>query len=123
MNVIAVALGGALGAVARYLIALAMAGQVRQFPFNTLLANVLGCLLIGVFSSTPIVASRGEALRLFLTVGLLGGFTTFSAFGLETHTMIRESRFGSAAAYVALSLVLGIAAVFLGHRIGARIGA
>lgn len=123
MNVIAVALGGALGAVARYLIALALAGQVKHFPFNTLLANVLGCLLIGVFSSTPYVSGRSEAVRLFLTVGLLGGFTTFSAFGLETHAMIRDSRIGSAAAYIAISLVMGLAAVFLGHRLGARIGA
>jgi CrcB protein len=114
---ILVALGGALGAVCRWLIAVALQRKLdTALPAATLLVNVLGCCaagaLIGWLESR---ASAGDGMRLFLIVGLLGGFTTFSAFGIETLDMLRAGRSGAAFAYVALSVLIGVGAAWLGR--------
>lgn len=115
-----VAAGGALGAVARY-----GAGRVLpmgDWPYATLTVNVVGGLLMGLL--TGWLAFRGgaeqESVRLFAAVGVLGGFTTFSAFSLETAQMIERGRIGMAAAYVGLSVVLSVAALFAGLWIARR---
>jgi CrcB protein len=110
-----VAAGGALGSAARFGLGL----LVRRlwpsgFPVGTLLVNVLGCLVIGAL--VPSLQRLGEGGRLFVVVGILGGFTTFSAFGLETLQLAQRGAWGAAAAYVAASLVLGLGAVWVGHR-------
>jgi len=89
------------------------------FPWGTLLVNVLGCLVMGGLIPFFVGESPrlGERARLFLGVGILGGFTTFSAFGLETWSLISRGRSGLAAAYVATSVVLGLAAVWAGRGI------
>lgn len=112
--------GGFAGAVARHLLGgwlMAVSAQPR-FPVGTLAVNVLGCALIGVFAAlaSHLPALNGSA-RLLLVTGLLGGFTTFSAFGLETMLMLRRGDAGLAAAYVAASVVLGLVAVALGMRV------
>jgi fluoride exporter len=115
-NMIAVALGAAVGANLRYL----LAGWVAQrlgsaFPYGTLLINVVGCLVIGALltlAATRVALS--EPLRLLLVTGLLGGFTTFSSFGYEAFTLIGEGNWLAAAVYMAGSLGLGLLAVFLG---------
>lgn len=116
-NLLIVGLGGFLGSIARYLLnnfILNLTAQSR-FPFGTFAVNVLGCLLIGLLAG---VAERRLAfspeVRLLLFTGLLGGFTTFSAFGLETIDMVRRSGFGLAALYAGGSVTLGISAVWLG---------
>ncbi len=118
-----VALGGAIGAAARFQvgqIAARWAGSGAQFPWGTLTVNVLGSLIMGAllgwFAKT---GSGGENLRLFLTVGIMGGFTTFSAFSAELVTMLHRSEFGLAAGYIAVSVVAGIAAFLIG-LIGAQ---
>ncbi|MBI5864277.1 MAG: fluoride efflux transporter CrcB [Planctomycetes bacterium] len=111
-------LGSGLGGVLRY----ALAGWVQRsyggtFPLGTLTVNVLGCLAIGFLS----VALTGRILvreeyRVALVVGILGGFTTFSAFGAETFALLNDGQHLRAAANVLLSVVLGLAAVWIGYR-------
>jgi CrcB protein len=120
----AVALGSALGAVTRYLCSLAvvaLAGTV--FPWATLLVNVVGSFLIGLFAAVTAPDGRflvGPAARQFVMAGFCGGFTTFSVFSLETLLLIDGNRFGLAVLYVGASLLLWLFAVWLGHALGAR---
>ena len=109
---LAVGSGGFVGAVCRYLISTAMERYTGTFPWATLGINVLGCLLIGLLH--PFVKDR-ELLLVFLVPGLLGGFTTFSAFGHETHGLVQREAPGLAAIYVAASVLLGLGAVWLGR--------
>ncbi len=113
-TVLAVALGGAVGSVARYLATLAFAPVAVAFPFATLVVNVVGAFLIGVFARLFGGAEADPVLRLALTTGLCGGFTTFSAMSAETVTLVQQGRAGRAAVYVLLSLVLGFGATALG---------
>jgi CrcB protein len=116
MPVLAVALGGALGSVARYLVV----GQMTRwggaaFPWGTLTVNVIGGLAIGVLAETIALKwSVTQEMRLFLITGILGGFTTFSAFSLEVVALIDRGEQGAAVAYVIASVVLSVGAVFAG---------
>jgi len=119
-NILLVGLGGFLGSIARYKLGgfiLHMTAQDR-FPYSTFAVNVLGCLIVGVLAG---IAERynvfGPDTRLFLFTGLLGGFTTFSAFGLEAMHLIRRGDLGTAALYAGGSVVLGITAVWLGLKL------
>jgi CrcB protein len=112
-----VALGGGVGAVMRYQIGLWLlaAAQNARFPLGTLLVNVLGCFAVGLlWALCERLNAWSEEFRLALMIGLLGGFTTFSAFGLETVMMLRRDAFGVAAVYVLTSLILGGLAVWAG---------
>lgn len=113
----AVALGGAIGASARHGLGLAMLRVFGPgFPVGTLLANVIGGFLMGVLMGWLMRASPDNAniIRLFAGVGVLGGFTTFSAFSLEAMRMLEDKAIGQFAGYVGASVVLSIAAVALG---------
>lgn len=111
-----VALGGAIGASLRYMLGLTAARIFGAgFPIGTLSANVLGSALMGLlFGYLSLKANGGEALRLFIGVGLLGGFTTFSAFSLESIMMIERKAYGAFMSYVSLSLVLSLLAIMAG---------
>ena len=112
---------GGLGALARVGVATAL--PARGLPWGTLTVNVVGCLLIGV--AFHWFEARGELLspwRLALIGGFLGGFTTFSAFGIETFELIRSGQLAVAAAYAAASLVLGLLAVGTGFGIARALG-
>jgi CrcB protein len=115
-NVLIVGCGGFLGAVARYLCSRALArGNVLRVPVATLVVNVAGCLLFGALMAW--VVERGAVTsgwRLFLGVGFLASFTTFSTFGFETLVLLRVGDTRAALASVALNVVLGLAAVALG---------
>ena len=110
-----VALGGAIGASLRFIfgaVALRLAGPT-EFPFAILTVNVIGSFLMGFF--VVAAAHRGLThLSPFVMTGLLGGFTTFSAFSLETVTLMERGQIGAAAGYVALSVGLSIIGLMLG---------
>ncbi|MEQ8828073.1 MAG: fluoride efflux transporter CrcB [Parvibaculum sp.] len=112
--------GGAVGALGRYQLGRAISGalgpaQVGQFPWGTLAANVIGCAGMGmVFGWLARNGAGSESLRLLLGVGLLGGFTTFSAFGLEMLLLIERGAPGLAVFYAAVSVGAGLAALYLG---------
>lgn len=118
-DVVMVALGGALGALARYAVNLAAARWWRApFPLATLAINVGGCFLLGWFLARAGRASVDPALRLFVATGFCGAFTTFSTFAHETRTLAVSGAPGMALGNVALSLAAGFAAVALGARLG-----
>ncbi len=121
---ILVAVGGATGAMARYALgvqALRLWGP--GWPFGTFLANLSGGLLMGVLAGY--LAHRGgadqERLRVLLGVGLLGGFTTFSAFSLETALMIERRTYGQAFTYAVASVLLSVLALFVGLLLARKV--
>ena len=114
-NFIIVMLGGAIGAGARHLVgSFTLARYGPGFPWGTLSVNLVGGLLMGLLAGWLARGGGSEASRLFLAVGVLGGFTTFSAFSLETFLMIERSQFGIAALYVGASVIGSVALLFLG---------
>ena len=90
------------------------------FPWPTMVANVLGCLFIGIFYSVSGRTSMSPEMRLFLTTGLCGGFTTFSTFSSEGIDLLRTGHLGLFAAYILLTLLLGLGAVLLGAWLGGK---
>lgn len=116
-HVLFIALGGAAGASARHFVSQAALRWLGPgWPFGTLAANVLGGLAMGLLVGWLAMGQRPGAteLRYALGVGLLGGFTTFSAFSLEVVLMLERKAWGSAAGYVALSVGGAAAALFIG---------
>ena len=117
-NIIAVGAGSFIGGIARYLVSLAMKGISKGFPWATVLVNLIGCLIIGLlwgFLSRN--ASESTSWGLFLTVGLCGGFTTFSTFSKEALIMLQAGQTWNFISYVTLSILTGIALVALGYYI------
>jgi CrcB protein len=122
--ILVVGFGGFVGSVARYLLGGWVLHETVQarFPWSTFAVNVTGCLVAGFLAGgverfdwfTPQV-------RLLLFTGLLGGFTTFSAFGIDTWFLLRRGETGIAFAYVAASVVVGLAAVWIGLRVVALV--
>jgi fluoride exporter len=120
MHIVAIGVGGALGAVARY----ALGGAVHRvlpgfFPYGTFVVNVIGCLVFGVI--VGLADSRfvvGPGMRLFLLVGLLGGFTTFSSFTFESVELLRSGQFVAASANVVGQIAFGFVALWTGFAVG-----
>ena len=114
--VLAIAVGGALGAVARHYVA-AQVGHLlgHGFPFGTLAVNVLGSFIMGVLVEMMALAwSPSLELRAFMTVGVLGAFTTFSTFSLDFAVLFERGALASSFAYVLASVVLSVGALFAG---------
>ena len=109
-------LGGGLGAVCRYFVTTQVGARFGTvFPFGTLTVNTLGSFLMGaLLFLTERTGLTADPLKLLLTVGFLGGFTTFSSFSMETMTLLRGSSYFYAAANVALNLLCGFCAVWAG---------
>ena len=124
MKILLVAIGSGLGGVLRYLVP-CWIGAAKGFPWATLTVNVVGSLLIGLLSG--LLARHGgssaESIRAFAVVGFCGGFTTFSTFSNETFRLIESNQWLSAVAYVSLSILAGLTAVFLGYAISKGVGA
>lgn len=118
-----VALGGGFGAWLRFLVGrawVAAIGPVRagDFPYGTLTVNVLGSLLMGLLVGwLARSGSHGEATRLLLAVGVLGGFTTFSSFSLDIISLAERGELGVAAFYIAVSVIAGVMSLLLGLSI------
>ena len=115
-----VALGGAIGSVLRYQLGRGMTWwlgpqAVSAFPWATLAVNLIGSLAMGVLAGwLARYGENGEPVRLLLGVGLLGGFTTFSAFSLELMVLIERGQAGQAFLYAAVSVLAGLSALYLG---------
>ncbi|WP_136161359.1 fluoride efflux transporter CrcB [Sphingomonas flavalba] len=108
--------GGAIGALLRYQLGrVSMLLLGPNYPWGTLFANLIGGLAMGLLAGLlGRLSGSGEALRLFVGVGILGGFTTFSAFSLDTALMIERGTLFAAAVYVTVSVVGAVAALFAG---------
>ena len=117
--ILAVAAGGSLGSVARYLVAIGFGKLLGpKFPWGTLVINVTGSLLIGIFVGLFAVRwSLPQAVRIFLVVGICGGYTTFSTFSLDSFYLIERGEVAAAAAYMIASVVLSVGAVIAGIQI------
>lgn len=116
-NFLLVALGGAIGASGRYLLSTVTLKHFGPgFPVGTLAANIIGSALMGVLVGWLAFkgAEASQSIRLFLGVGLLGGFTTFSAFSLESFLMLEKKTYGAFLGYVSASVFISLAALALG---------
>lgn len=120
VNLVLVGVGGLMGSVARYLVGgwtHSLTGE-GGFPFGTLVVNVLGCLVIGFVSGLAEHRQMlGPEVRAFLLIGVLGGFTTFSAFGYETFALARGGQLLATFSNILVTMASGLAAVWLGYRI------
>ena len=123
INVLLVALGGALGAVTRFLVGALFARRFGvAWPYGTFFINVTGCFVIGLF--LPILADRPgvhEAWKYLLPVGFVGAYTTFSTYEYETLRLVESGQLRLAGAYVLLSNVIGFAAVWIGVWLGRKV--
>ena len=120
MNILFVALGGALGSVSRYLFGtwIQSVSKSIDFPYGTLTVNLIGCFVIGFLSQ--LAEARGvftSESRALVFVGILGGFTTFSSFGNDTINLFRDGETFNALANVGANVILGLALVWLGRTV------
>lgn len=122
-GILYVALGGAVGASLRHMVGLAASRLAGTgYPYGTFIANVLGGLLMGLLAGwLAHKVSGSENLRLFLGVGLLGGFTTFSAFSLDAVMMYERKAYGAMAGYIGSSVILSIGALMIGLIIARKV--
>jgi fluoride exporter len=111
--ILAVAIGGAMGSVARYLVAIGVGRAFgTKFPWGTLIINVTGSFLIGAFTGLfALKWDLPQAMRIFLTVGICGGYTTFSTFSLDAFYLMERGELIAAGSYIIASVVLSIAAL------------
>jgi len=116
MMIVLVALGSVIGGVCRYLVGFVLP-TVVGFPWATLCVNALGSHALGAVSGALASHDGSAALRAFAVVGFCGGFTTFSTFSNESLRMIESSQWGMFAVYMAVSILAGIAAVWIGVKL------
>ena len=122
MNYLLVGIGGMIGSIGRYVLTGLIGSNYSgsKFPVGTFLVNILGCLLIGIVAAVLERTSAFNAeIRLFAITGVLGGFTTFSAFSVETFYLLKSGEIVTTASYAVLSVLLGLAMLFVGIKIAA----
>lgn len=114
--IFSIAVGGAIGSIARYLVSSQITHAVGSgFPWGILIVNILGCFTMGVIAELAALTwNMSPEMRAFLTTGVLGGFTTFSAFALDTAVLTERGDLTGAALYVTASVGLSVAALFAG---------
>ena len=117
INCVIVALGGACGAVGRYLIGLIPMQPENGFPLKTFIINVIGSFLIGIIAALAAKNAVNPKLVTFVKVGICGGFTTFSSFALETDQLVNHGHTVTALCYVTASIICGTAAVFIAEKL------
>ncbi|HEY0306815.1 MAG TPA: fluoride efflux transporter CrcB [Acidobacteriaceae bacterium] len=116
-----VAVGSALGGIMRYALTRLTLAISADFPFGTIFINIAGSFVIGYFGALTLQSGRyavSDNLRLFVMVGICGGFTTFSSFSMQTFDLLRTGAWGRAMANIVVSVVLCLAAVAAGHLLG-----
>jgi len=117
-SIILVATGGAMGAVLRYLFSVLLKDYIQiSFPVNTFLGNAIGCFAIGLCYALFMSNNNFDSLKLLLIIGVLGGFTTYSAFAFETVLMFKQQLFKQAFTYILFSNITCIAFAYLGFSI------
>jgi fluoride exporter len=119
-ELVSIAIGGAIGSVLRFLLSSWIQGRVqnRFFPWGILTVNLIGCFCIGILYGILIEHFKiGAIIRSGIFIGLLGGFTTFSSFSIDVVQLFSSDSYGSAFSYIFASVVLGIAATFLGLKL------
>jgi fluoride exporter len=127
MDVLAIGLAGVAGAWLRYIVGWALNGRfaiegLAPFPIGTFSANILGSFILAWFTAATLQSSRmSERMKLAVTTGFLGSFTTFSAWSVETLALLQENQWMVASAYIILSLVLGLAFSWAGYRCAGRV--
>jgi CrcB protein len=117
LNIFLIAIGGALGSVARYLIStFVLRTTGTLFPLGTFVVNVIGCLAFGAIAGAASQRVQlAPALRLFLLTGILGGFTTFSSYAFESFTLVRDGQFLWASLNIAGQVIAGLAGMWAGY--------
>ncbi len=118
-NIIVVGIGGFIGSVLRYLTSVFINDNIKSLlPVGTLSVNIIGCFAIGaLWGYVDTLETFDNSLRLFLFIGLLGGFTTFSSFGYETVIMLKQGHIFSSFLNISIHLIAGLGAVMLGYKI------
>ncbi|MGD9210139.1 MAG: fluoride efflux transporter CrcB [Desulfobacteraceae bacterium] len=124
LKVVIIGVGGSIGAILRYLVSGIVQNNVQSaaFPYGTMAVNLLGCLLIGIGGG--LMTSRqlfSPEMRSFFFIGILGSFTTFSTFSLETFNLIKNGQNTTALIYLGGSIIIGLLAVYLGFIISKTI--
>jgi fluoride exporter len=119
LNVFLIAIGGALGSVARYMLStFVLRATGTLFPLGTFVVNVIGCLVFGaIVGAASQRVQLAPALRLFLLTGILGGFTTFSSYAFESFTLVRDGQFLWASLNIAGQVIAGLAGMWAGYVI------
>ncbi|MBF0569226.1 MAG: fluoride efflux transporter CrcB [Candidatus Omnitrophica bacterium] len=118
MNIVLIFLGGGIGSVSRFLLSSAVQRAAGEgFPFGTFTVNMIGCFLIGILWAISGRVALPFALSLFLFVGILGGFTTFSSFGIESFSLMHDGAWRTALLYVVLTNVLGLGLAAAGFHL------
>lgn len=112
--VLVVGLGGFLGASLRYLIGLAFHEYNKDFPISTLLVNIIGSFLLSIILYSEVLTPINDSFRNFLTVGLLGAFTTLSAFSMETFRFLEQKEYEYLALYLGATILFSLIAIFTG---------
>ena len=112
---LAIGFGSFLGGISRYLLTIFVQNKfLSVFPYGTLAVNIIGCFLIGIVYGLSARGNINIEWRLFLATGFLGGFTTFSSFSNDTVSLLRDAQYWQAFSYVALSIIVGLVATFVG---------
>lgn len=116
LQLLYVFIGGGLGSVCRYSIALAFVNQKSIFPYATLLANILSCLILGYFIGMELKAEVPNSTKLLIMTGFCGGFSTFSTFSTETFKIFESGHYGTALLYIGVSILLCLSCIFIGMK-------
>lgn len=117
MSYLSVFLGGGFGSVCRYGIAKLLAPYQYVFPYATLLANILSCIILGYFTAWALKSELSESFKVFFMVGFCGGFSTFSTFTNETIQLLQAGNIFYAFANILLNIILCIIAIYIGYKL------
>ena len=121
-QLLSVGIGGFIGSTIRYILYINF-NKIHgsNFPIGTLLINISGCFLIGLLFNSDLFNNQKYPVEEFIIIGILGGFTTFSAFGMETYNLIKNELLGTALLYIFLSIVFGLIAIYISSKFNGNI--